>query len=159
MYMSSLITPLGELFITGTHTAICAIAFEREHPNLARNNLTEQAKIELQEYFDLKRCSFTFPIAQPGTDFQQQVWQHLLTIEAGKPISYAALSRKMNHPLAIRAIAAANGKNKLMIVVPCHRVIGSSGKLVGYAGELWRKKWLLEHETALTGIGQSILKI
>ncbi len=80
-----------------------------------------------------------------------------MNIPAGKPISYAALSKRMNNPLAIRAIAAANGKNKLMIVVPCHRVIGSNGELVGYAGELWRKKWLLEHEAKLTQSGQATL--
>ncbi|HQS06268.1 MAG TPA: methylated-DNA--[protein]-cysteine S-methyltransferase, partial [Daejeonella sp.] len=98
-----------------------------------------------------------FPMAQPGTDFQQKVWDELRRIDAGKPISYAALAKRMKNPLAIRAIASANGRNNLMIAVPCHRVIGSNGDLVGFSAGLWRKKWLLEHEAKMTSIGQSSL--
>jgi methylated-DNA-[protein]-cysteine S-methyltransferase len=82
------------------------------------------------------------------------VWQNLLSIDYGTTISYAQLSNQMKSPLAIRAIASANGKNNLLIVVPCHRVIGSDGSLTGYAGGLWRKQWLLEHEATTLGIGQ-----
>lgn len=159
MYLSTLTTPVGVLIIQGTSTAITSISFSDEKIESIPNTITEHAKNELKEYFTLERVSFTFPISQKGTRFQQSVWKKLLTIQPGKPISYAALSKKMNNPLAIRAIAAANGKNKLMIVVPCHRIIGSSGDLVGYAGQLWRKKWLLEHETKLTGIGQCKLDL
>ncbi|WP_202409431.1 methylated-DNA--[protein]-cysteine S-methyltransferase [Hufsiella arboris] len=113
--------------------------------------------MQFAEYFKGKRLTFDFPIGQSGSDFRQLVWQELLKIPAGRPISYTELSRRMNNPLAIRAIAAANGKNNLMIVIPCHRVIGANGDLVGYAGGLWRKKWLLEHEAKLTGIGQTSL--
>ncbi len=109
---------------------------------------------QLDEYFAGKRKTFDLPIKQSGTDFQQQVWQQLLKIDYGTTISYAQLSNQMKMPLAIRAIAAANGKNSLWIVVPCHRVIGSDGSLTGYAGGLWRKEWLLEHEATTLGIGQ-----
>nr|WP_262892233.1 methylated-DNA--[protein]-cysteine S-methyltransferase [Mucilaginibacter glaciei] len=97
------------------------------------------------------------PLKQRGTDFQQLVWQELLTIPYGNTITYSRQSHQMKNPLAIRAIAAANGKNNLWVIVPCHRVIGSNGSLTGYAGGLWRKKWLLDHEARLTGVGQTTL--
>ncbi|MBS1531803.1 MAG: methylated-DNA--[protein]-cysteine S-methyltransferase [Bacteroidetes bacterium] len=118
--------------------------------------LLEAAK-QLDEYFAGTRREFTFPIKQPGSGFQQEVWDCLLKIPYGKTISYLQQSKIMNNPLAIRAIASTNGKNDLAIVVPCHRVIGSDGSLTGYAGGLWRKKWLLEHEAKVLGVGQTKL--
>lgn len=112
---------------------------------------------QLDEYFAGKRLNFDFPFRQKGSDFQQDVWKRLCDIPYGKTISYAQLSKNMNNPLAIRAIASANGKNSLWIIVPCHRVVGSDGSLTGYAGGLWRKKWLLEHETRVIGVGQASL--
>jgi methylated-DNA-[protein]-cysteine S-methyltransferase len=102
---------------------------------------------QLIEYFDGKRQIFDFRINQCGTVFQQKVWQELENIPFGKTISYLELAKKLGDPKVIRAAASANGKNKLWIVVPCHRVIGSDGSLTGYAGGLWRKKWLLAHES------------
>jgi methylated-DNA-[protein]-cysteine S-methyltransferase len=113
---------------------------------------------QLDGYFAGTRKVFNLPIKQQGSDFQQQVWQELLKIEYGKTISYSQQSQNMNSPLAIRAIASANGKNNLWVVVPCHRVIGSDGNLTGYAGGLWRKKWLLEHEAKVMGTGQTKLE-
>ena len=156
MYSSEISTPVGRLLIRANDHAVYFIGFSEE-PGTASNSITLQATQQLQEYFDSKRHIFDFPVEQAGSDFQQRVWKELLKIDAGKPISYASLSKKMNNPLAIRAIASANGKNKLMIVIPCHRVIGSNGELVGYAGGLWRKKWLLEHEAKMMGTGQSVL--
>ena len=150
---------MGKLVIRADDQQVYFIGYPDEIPEELPNLLTEKAARQLTEYIDGKRCGFDFPIKQPGTDFQQTVWAELIAIEAGNPISYAALSKKMNNPLAIRAIASANGKNNLMIVVPCHRVIGSDGQLVGYAGGLWRKKWLLDHESAMTGRGQSVMKL
>ena len=86
------------------------------------------------------------PVYQDGTDFQQIVWNELLGIPYGKTISYQTLSKKIGDVKAIRAVGATNGKNKIAVIVPCHRVIGSHGDLTGYAAGLWRKKWLLEHE-------------
>lgn len=101
---------------------------------------------QLDEYFNFKREEFTIGIKLTGTDFQQLVWRELLKIPFGKTISYLELAERLGDPKVIRAAASANGKNKIAIVVPCHRVIGADGKLVGYAGGLERKRRLLEHE-------------
>ena len=101
---------------------------------------------QLREYFNGQRQHFDFKLNPQGTDFQQKVWKGLLEIPYGKTISYLELSKKLGDVKAIRAVASANGKNPLWIVVPCHRVIGTDGSLTGYAGGLWRKKELLELE-------------
>lgn len=101
---------------------------------------------QLDEYFSGGRRVFDFPFSQTGTDFQQKVWAALVDIPYGKTISYLELSGRIGNKKAIRAVGTTNGRNRLNIVVPCHRVIGSNGSLVGYGGGLWRKKWLLAHE-------------
>ena len=157
MFFSVLDSPIGQMVIEANEHEICAIGFPAELPLENPNKLSEMAKEQFKEYFEKKRKHFDFSMAQPGTDFQQKVWDELRRIDAGKPISYAALAKRMKNPLAIRAIASANGRNNLMIAVPCHRVIGSNGDLVGFSAGLWRKKWLLEHEAKMTSIGQSTL--
>jgi methylated-DNA-[protein]-cysteine S-methyltransferase len=157
MFFSILNSPIGQMVIEANEREICAIGFPAELPLESPNELSEMAKEQFREYFEEKRKYFDFPMAQAGTDFQQKVWDELRRIDAGKPISYAALAKRMKNPLAIRAIASANGRNNLMIAVPCHRVIGSNGDLVGFSAGLWRKKWLLEHEAKMTSIGQSLL--
>jgi methylated-DNA-[protein]-cysteine S-methyltransferase len=112
---------------------------------------------QLDEYFAGERKVFDFPFKQHGTDFQHDVWKHLYEIGYAETISYMQLSKRMNNPLAIRAIASANGKNSMWIVVPCHRVIGADGSLTGYAGGLWRKQYLLELEARVQGVGQTSL--
>lgn len=156
MFSDQLATPIGNLVIEADHSSICAIQF-KEATEIHPNPITEIAKAQLKAYFNGDNLVFTFPMQQEGTSFQQQVWTALQSIPAGHPISYAELSIKMGNSLAIRAVAAANAKNNLLIAIPCHRIIGSRGDLVGYAGGLWRKKWLLEHETQMTGIGQTSL--
>ncbi|HWD89384.1 MAG TPA: methylated-DNA--[protein]-cysteine S-methyltransferase [Mucilaginibacter sp.] len=121
------------------------------------NPVLQEAIKQLNEYFGGTRKEFDLPIKQSGSAFQQEVWNCLLKIPYGKTINYLQQSKIMNNPLAIRAIASTNGKNDLAIVVPCHRVIGSDGSLTGYAGGLWRKKWLLEHEAKVLGVGQTKL--
>ncbi|MGG9962378.1 methylated-DNA--[protein]-cysteine S-methyltransferase [Ferruginibacter sp. SUN106] len=101
---------------------------------------------QLDEYFAGKRMEFSMDIVQEGTAFQQTVWKELCNIPYGKTISYLELSKRIGNVKAIRAVGTANGTNHVSIIVPCHRVIGSNGSLVGYGGDLWRKKWLLEHE-------------
>lgn len=101
---------------------------------------------QLDEYFSGKRKKFDLRLTFSGSTFQRQVWNELLNIRYGKNISYLELSRRIENVKAIRAVGTANGSNKICIVVPCHRVIGSDGSLVGYGGDLWRKKWLLDHE-------------
>ena len=152
-------TPVGIARITEDEGFISSIsALDEEHEVTSPSTpLLQTAITQLDEYFAGSMKTFDIPIKQQGTPFQQQVWEQLLQIKYGSTISYAQQSNQMNSPLAIRAIAAANGKNSLWIVVPCHRVIGSDGSLTGYAGGLWRKQWLLEHEARTLGIGQTKL--
>lgn len=144
-------TPLGTAKIKGDEKGVSVISIlqEGEISKVIPVELKDAVK-QLQEYFDGKRTTFNFPINPKGTDFQQKVWKALLEIPYGKTTSYMDLSKKLGDVKAIRAVASANGKNPLWIVVPCHRVIGSDGSLTGYAGGLWRKKWLLEHENPST---------
>lgn len=107
----------------------------------------EDCVIQLQEYFDGNRKNFSVKLNPQGTDFQKRVWNSLKEIPYGKTISYLDLSKQLGDVKAIRAVANANGKNPLWIIIPCHRVIGSDGSLTGYAGGLHRKQWLLEHES------------
>ncbi|MCU0371019.1 MAG: methylated-DNA--[protein]-cysteine S-methyltransferase [Bacteroidales bacterium] len=102
---------------------------------------------QLDEYFSRDRKTFDLPLDLHGTDFQRRVWNELLHIPYGKTVTYKELALKLGDIAAIRAVAAANGANPVSIIIPCHRVIGSDGSLTGYAGGLWRKKWLLEHES------------
>ncbi len=111
--------------------------------------ITDLATQQLQEYFAGSRLEFTLPLAPKGTDFQQAVWQQISTIEAGQLLSYGNIATRLGNPNASRAVGAATGKNPLSIVVPCHRVVGSSGRLTGYAGGLKRKITLLQLEKAL----------
>ncbi len=156
-YCTILKSPIGDITIIADDSAITVISFgEKDVTGLEENAISQLAAQQLSQYFDGKLKDFTFPISQNGTEFQQEVWQNLLKIPYAETLSYAKFSE--HKPLAIRAIAAANGKNNIAIVVPCHRVIGSDGKLVGYAGELWRKKWLLQHEREVAQKGQTELK-
>lgn len=140
-------TPLGIAKICGDHDGISIISIltDGELSEKIPGNLVD-AVLQIQEYFENKRTFFDLKINPQGTSFQQKVWQELVNILFGKTISYLDLAKKLNDPKVIRAAASANGKNPLWIVVPCHRVIGTDGSLTGYAGGLWRKKWLLEHE-------------
>lgn len=140
-------TPLGIAEITGDENGISVISIADDGKiSEIIPTVLQEAVTQLQEYFQEKRTHFDFKINPKGTEFQQKVWQALLEIPFGKTCSYMDLSKKLGDVKAIRAVASANGKNPLWIVVPCHRVIGTDGSLTGYAGGLWRKKWLLEHE-------------
>ena len=140
-------TPLGIAAITGDVNGISQIAVSDEGVVTAQIPIVLQEAVQqFQDYFDSKRTDFTFKLNPKGTYFQQKVWKALLDIPFGKTRTYLEQSKFLGDPKAIRAVASANGKNPLWIVVPCHRVIGTDGSLTGYAGGLWRKKWLLEHE-------------
>lgn len=141
-------TPLGTAKISGNQDGISEISIG--HSETVSSEIPKsllRAMVQLQEYFAGTRETFDFQLNPSGTEFQQKVWQELLKIPYGKTTSYLELSKKLGDVKAIRAVASANGKNPLWIVVPCHRVIGSDGSLTGYAGGLWRKQWLLEHES------------
>lgn len=141
-------TPLGATLIEGDENGVSKISVSDEVLAISPEVPAElaQAVSQLQEYFAGNLKDFQLKLNPEGTEFQQKVWKELLKIPFGKTFSYLELSKKLGDVKAIRAVASANGKNPLWIVVPCHRVIGSDGSLTGYAGGLWRKKWLLEHE-------------
>lgn len=144
-------SPVGLLKITGTEHYISEVSFydkvqKAESKKKHLPALLIQCVEQLIQYFHGERRQFELPVHQPGTPFQQGVWNELTAIPFAKTISYLDLARKTGDTKATRAVANANGKNNVAIIVPCHRVIGSNRELVGYAGGLWRKKWLLEHE-------------
>ena len=141
-------SPVGQLKIICSDEHVNAVIFlnEEEKMQSDEHELLKICLRQLDDYFTGVRKEFDLPLQQNGTVFQQKVWDLLLQIPFGKTISYNHLSRQYGDLKAIRAVASANGKNNLAIIVPCHRVIGSNQSLTGYAGGLWRKKWLLEHE-------------
>ncbi len=153
-------SPLGPMRISGTDTYISEIRFvddkEEIIKNVQLNDLLQQCVEELIQYFNGNRKTFDIPVHQKGTDFQNRVWSELLNINFGKTISYMTLAKKLGDPNCIRAAASSNGKNKIAIVVPCHRVIGSNQSLVGYAGGIKRKKWLLDHENKIANGVQTL---
>lgn len=138
---------LGNLLLKANDQSLLEICFDGVvETALEMNPIIENTIIQLEEYFKLKRTVFDIPIAPQGTPFQLSVWNELLKIPYGNQVSYSQLSKQMKQPLAIRAIASANGKNPIPIIIPCHRVLGKNGELVGFSGGLWRKKLLLELE-------------
>jgi methylated-DNA-[protein]-cysteine S-methyltransferase len=144
-------SPVGILKISGTVDYISEVSFhdvskKAEGKKRYFPPMLIQCVEQLIQYFNGERRKFELPISQPGTAFQQEVWNELMQIPFGKTISYLELARRIGDSKATRAVASANGKNDVAIIIPCHRVIGSDKELVGYGGGLWRKKWLLEHE-------------
>ncbi|MEO0573143.1 MAG: methylated-DNA--[protein]-cysteine S-methyltransferase [Bacteroidota bacterium] len=141
-------TPLGFAELRGDESGLASISvFDEQQPIDIIPEVLEDAVHQLTEYFNGTRKAFHLTLNPQGTDFQKRVWKELLNIPFGKTTSYLELSKKLGDVKAIRAVATANGKNPLWIVVPCHRVIGSNGDLIGYAGGIHRKRWLLEHES------------
>ena len=142
-------TPLGYAKISGGSDGISRITIlnSEEKVTPVIPEILEDCVRQLNEYFEGSRERFDLSLNPLGTDFQKEIWDLLLKIPYGKTVSYLEISKEYGDPKAIRAVAAANGRNPLWIVVPCHRVIGSNGDLTGYAGGLSRKKWLLEHES------------
>lgn len=142
-------TPLGSARIKGDEDGIQSIEVLDESTEETTNfpEALKEAATQLEEYFQGSRTRFSFKLNPSGTDFQKKVWQALLEIPYGRTLSYLELAKRLGDAKAIRAVAAANGKNPIWIAIPCHRVIGSDGSLTGYAGGLHRKKWLLNHES------------
>jgi len=141
-------TPIGTAELIGDVNGLASITvLDDKKPIGIFPEVLKGAVEQFQEYFDGDRTVFDLKLNPSGTDFQKKVWDALLKIPFGKTISYLELSKQLGDVKAIRAVASANGKNPLWIVVPCHRVIGTNGDLTGYAGGLHRKKWLLEHES------------
>lgn len=157
-------TPLGTMYACAVREGICLLEFtdrkmlETEFKALSKalnativqgeNEHFQLLEQQLNEYFEGKRKSFTVQLFTPGSDFQQRVWTALQNIPYGRTRSYTEQAVAIQKPEAIRAVANANGMNRISILIPCHRVIGTNGHLTGYGGGIWRKKWLLEMEKA-----------
>lgn len=160
--INRLTTPLGPMFVGATDNGICLLEFtdrkmlETEFRDLQKllkaqiligeNQHIKQAKKELKEYFDGKRKNFEVALDTPGTDFQQEAWIALHTVPFGETTTYQNQAIKIKNPKAVRAVARANGMNRVSIIIPCHRIIGKNGKLTGYGGGIERKKWLIDFE-------------
>lgn len=164
VYLNRIATPLGLMLAGTTGEALCLLEFmdrsglEAQLNQLCdrlncsfrpgSNKVTDEAADQLSRYFDGELKSFTVPLIHPGTDFQQSVWEQLQTIPYGHTRSYQKQAEQIGNKKAVRAVARANGKNRIAVVIPCHRVVGKNGKLTGYSGGLQRKKYLLNLEQA-----------
>jgi len=160
-------TPLGEMVAGATDEGICLLEFidrrmlPTEYKDLTRllkttleqgdNIHLKSLRKQLDKYFSGELKEFTIPLVTPGTDFQQAVWKELLEIPYGTTRSYQEQANALRRSDSVRAVANANGMNRISIIIPCHRVIGSNGRLTGYGGGLKRKKWLLDHEKKYSG--------
>jgi methylated-DNA-[protein]-cysteine S-methyltransferase len=150
---------LGWIVVVGSEQGIELVDFTTEEPpqelQLASRSERDDAVVrcaeQIREYLDGQRVTFDVPLRPSGTTFQQSVWSELQTIPCGETKSYGDIARSIGNPKGVRAVGGAIGRNPISIIVPCHRVIGSNGSLTGYAGELWRKEWLLAHEKSLNG--------
>ena len=148
MYRGYLKTDIGWVEVSGTRDTITGINFvDEKYPDANGDSPAVQAGVrQLSEYFRGERTTFDLPLEFHGTEFQKKVWRALLDVPFGSTASYGDIARAIGNPKAVRAVGGANAKNPISIVAPCHRIIGSNGKLTGYGGGLWRKKWLLAHE-------------
>jgi methylated-DNA-[protein]-cysteine S-methyltransferase len=153
-------SPIGPIRLTAGPDALTGV-FMLKHkygpegfPEAERGHspLLDEATRQLAAYFEGTLRDFDLPLAPRGSDFQRQVWYELLRIPFGETTSYLALARRIGDARHVRAVGTANGRNPISIVIPCHRVVGSDGSLVGYGGGLERKRWLLDHETRVTGV-------
>ena len=163
-------TPVGIMIAGATAIGICMLEFmdrrmlEMQLDRLKKYHFADLAKgdspffvqlnTELQEYFSGARKTFDVPLDIKGTKFQESVWKALSAIPYGKTISYQDQAIAINNPKAVRAVAKANGDNRIGIIIPCHRVIGKNGKMTGYGGKIWRKKYLLNLETSVNRVPQ-----
>jgi methylated-DNA-[protein]-cysteine S-methyltransferase len=143
-------SPIGVLQITASEDSITALGFCDSQPEFIEMAdepaVIKDCKSQLDEYFQGNRADFNLKLSLSGTDFQNKVWNELLKVPYGKTASYKDIAKVCGNPKAVRAVGGANHNNRIAIIIPCHRIVGSSGKLTGYAGGLWRKEWLLRHE-------------
>lgn len=156
IYYTELASPVGPLLALSEGESLIGLYFEDHRRGPARSAEWrrddapfQRLQGELAAYFSGECCDFSVELAPRGTDFQRAVWKELRRIPRGKTLSYAALAARLGRPRAVRAVAAANARNPISIIIPCHRVVGSNGALTGYAGGLERKEWLLRHEAAM----------
>ncbi|GFR34243.1 methylated-DNA--[protein]-cysteine S-methyltransferase [Thermobrachium celere] len=146
IYISFYDSPIGLIKISANERAIVSLDFVYKKSKEKENEIIKACKKQLDEYFKGIRKEFDIDIEIEGTEFQKMVWRELKKIPYGQKRSYKDIAIAIGNEKAVRAVGGANNKNKIAIIIPCHRVVGSDGSLTGYAGGLWRKQWLLEHE-------------
>jgi methylated-DNA-[protein]-cysteine S-methyltransferase len=155
---TTLASPVGKLLLTASDAALTGVYFPKARRvqigTAGDNDVLRMAKRQLTEYFGRQRTTFDLPLDASGTEFEHRVWGLLRTIPYGATTSYGELARRLGEPNDARAVGAANAKNPIPIIVPCHRVVGANGDLTGFGGGLDRKRWLLEHEGALLALGE-----
>ena len=152
LHVSYCPTPIGLLEIEGDDRHVRAVTFvdaPGDAGEVGANAVTEEAAAQLAAYFDGARRTFELPLAPEGTPFQRAVWAQLLQVPFGETATYRDIALALDNANGVRAVGAANGRNPIAVIVPCHRIVGSNGRLTGYGGGLWRKEWLLRHEGAL----------
>ena len=153
LFFSYVDTPLGEVELTSSDHHLLSALFVKTEKNvldkqpILYSEINEETKKQLTSFFKKEIAEFNLPLNPAGTEFQKTVWNELIKIPFGTTISYLTLAKKLGDVNSIRAAATANGKNPIAIIIPCHRVIGADRKMVGYSGDMWRKQWLLEHES------------
>ena len=156
-------SPIGELTLTGDGSALTGLYMERrEGPGVdwVRDDASfREARRQMEAYFAGELTAFELPLAPSGTPFQEKVWLALRTIPYGKTASYRDIAIQVGNPTAVRAVGAANGRNPISIIVPCHRVIGANGSLTGYGGGMERKRWLLDLEARVLAAGSGVLAV
>lgn len=141
-------SPIGLIEISGTADAVRSLNFVEEQQDVFHSNeLVDQAMEEIEEYFNGGRQEFDVPLDLQGTVFQKAVWRELLQIPYGSTASYGDIATAIGKPKAARAVGGASHLNPIALIVPCHRVIGSDGSMTGYGSGIWRKEWLLKHES------------
>lgn len=146
-FVANYASPLGNLEIVSDQNSILACNFqEKKEQSDNLPQILKQALIQLNEYFTGKRKEFDITFSPSGTEFQEKVWKNLTKITFGETISYSELASRIGNKNAVRAVGKANGQNPISIIIPCHRVIGCDGNLVGYGGGIEKKKWLLDFE-------------
>jgi AraC family transcriptional regulator of adaptative response/methylated-DNA-[protein]-cysteine methyltransferase len=168
IFLTTFDSPLGPMTACASNDGICLLEFsdrrmlKTELKTIEKllnasvvqgeNNYFSMLKNELREYFKGERKEFNVPLTSPGTEFQRKVWCELMNIPYGATRSYKQQAIALGNKEAVRAVANANGMNRIAIIIPCHRVIGDNGHLTGYGGGLWRKRWLLDLENKFSGI-------
>ncbi|MDF2519491.1 MAG: methylated-DNA--[protein]-cysteine S-methyltransferase [Clostridia bacterium] len=148
MYKAYYSSPIGSIEIVSDESSILELEFVEEmgQAHDKAPEVLKRALTQLDEYFKGKRKAFDLELKLKGTEFQKGVWQQLQKVPYGNTASYGDIAKAVGNEKASRAVGGANNKNKIAIIIPCHRIVGSKGEMTGYAGGIWRKEWLLQHE-------------
>lgn len=158
LYVSYMDTPVGLVKVVADDGSVLSVTYlaGKRSPDEDPNEVTRECMVQLHEYFMGSRKVFSVPIRAKGSEFQVRVWEELMKVPFGTLTTYIELARKLGDTKFTRAVGSANSRNRINILVHCHRVVGRDGHLTGYSGGLWRKQWLLKHESLVAGISHQL---